>query len=90
MDRMVGIDTGKYKTKAALRRTNGSNKMLEFRTKVDVMEMDGSLMLNPAESHIVELDGKRYVVGEGAHNSDVKETTKAYEVHKVAAYITDK
>ncbi|MBR5116816.1 MAG: ParM/StbA family protein [Lachnospiraceae bacterium] len=86
MDRAIGIDTGKYMTKAAMRRTDGSDKLLEFRTKVDHLDMDGSSLLNPAESHTVILDGQRYVVGQSAHSSDVKETTKASDIHRIAAY----
>ena len=77
MERTIAIDSGKYLTKAAMRRADGSNSLLAFRTKVDESNMDGSRILNPRETHLVKLGGVYYVVGEGTRRSDVKEITKA-------------
>ncbi len=86
MERTIAIDSGKYLTKAAMRRADGSNSLMAFRTKVDESDMDGSRILNPRETHLVKFGGVYYVVGEGARRSDVKEITKATSIHKVAVY----
>ena len=86
MERTIAIDSGKYLTKAAMRRADGSNSLMAFRTKVDESNMDGSRILNPRETHLVKFGGVYYVVGEGARRSDVKEITKASAIHKVAVY----
>ena len=39
MDRIIAVDTGKYMTKSALRRADGTDKLLEFRTKMDEAEV---------------------------------------------------
>ncbi len=86
MIRTIAVDSGKYMTKAAMRRADGTDKLLEFRTKVDRMNVDGNILLNPKESHTVTFEDQRYVVGEAAHSSDVRETSKASDIHRVAIY----
>ena len=86
MMRTIAIDSGKYMTKAALRKADGTDKLLELRTKVDPMNVEGNILLNPKESHTVSFEGKRYVVGEAAHLTDVRETSKASDTHRVATY----
>ena len=53
MERTIAIDSGKYLTKAAMRRADGSNSLMAFRTKVDESDMDGSRILNPRETHLM-------------------------------------
>ena len=85
MDRIIAVDTGKYMTKAALRRADGTDKLLEFRTKMDEAEV--ALGQAGADGvHFVEYDGKSYVIGKSANSADLKETTKAALIHRIAAY----
>ena len=86
MIRTLAVDSGKYMTKAAMRKADGTDKMLEFRTKVDPMNVEGNILLNPKESHTVNFEGQKYVVGEAAHLTDVRQTSKASDTHRIATY----
>ena len=85
MDRVIAVDTGKYMTKAAMRRADGTDKVLDFRTKMDSAEvMMGQMGADGV--HFVEYDGKSYIIGKSANSNDLKETTKAALIHRIAAY----
>ena len=85
MERIIAVDTGKYMTKAALRRADGTDKLLEFRTKIDEAEV--TLGQAGADGvHFVEYGWKSYVVGKSANSADLKETTKAALIHRIAVY----
>ena len=86
MERIIAVDAGKFETKSCLRRSDGSDKLGSFRSKVDVMDPGAKFLMDPKESHAVVLDGERYVVGEAASSSDVKETSKATILHRVCIH----
>ncbi len=86
MERIIAVDSGKYETKVCMKRSDGTEKTLSFRSKVDVMDPGSSFLMDPRESHVVTLDGDRYIVGEAASFSDVKETTKATIFHRVCVH----
>ena len=81
MNRMIAIDSGKFATKAVMQKADGSERFLSFRTKLQETartEVQG-------KSFIVEFGGKRYLLGEQAEVISSK-TTKAEELHRIAAY----
>ena len=81
MNRTIAVDTGKFTTKALMRRTDGTERFLSFRTKMQETrktEVKG-------KSFIVEYKNKRYLLGEQAEVISSK-TTKAEEMHRIATY----
>jgi len=76
----ITIDSGKYATKALLRKPDGTDKSLVFRTKIE------ETIKNEAQgnSYIVTYNGKRYLLGEqaGASSTSAK-SSKAEELHKI-------
>ena len=83
MNRTIAVDTGKFATKALMRRTDGTERFLSFRTKMQETrktEVKG-------KSFIVEYKNKRYLLGEQAEVISSK-TTKAEEMHRIATYTT--
>ena len=81
MNRMIAVDSGKFATKAVMQKSDGSERFISFRTKLQETartEVQG-------KSFIVEFGGKRYLLGEQAEVISSK-TTKAEELHRIAAY----
>lgn len=81
MNRTIAIDSGKFATKAVMQKADGSERFISFRTKMqETARMDVQ-----GKSFIVEFGGKRYLLGEQAEVISSK-TTKAEELHRIAAY----
>lgn len=83
MFKCIAIDSGKYATKALLRKPDGTEKCLVFRTKMEETIRNES----QGQSYIVTYNGKRYLLGEQAGASSMSaKTSKAEELHKVCTY----
>jgi len=81
MNRTIAIDSGKFATKAVMQKADGSERFISFRTKMqETARTDVQ-----GKSFIVEFGGKRYLLGEQAEVISSK-TTKAEELHRIAAY----
>lgn len=78
----IAIDSGKYATKAAIRKQDGTERDLVFRTKMEVGTLRSEAQGN---SYIVCYEGKKYLIGEQAETISGK-TTKAEEIHRICAY----
>lgn len=79
--RIIAVDPGKFATKAATNRTDGVERFLTFRTK-----MEETLRTEAqGKSYVVQYEGKRYLLGEQAEVASAK-STKAEEIHRIATY----
>lgn len=81
MRKLIGIDSGKYDTKAVAYQQNGTEKVLVFRTKLEETQRTEA----QGKSYIVEYAGKRYLVGEQAETNSAK-SSKAENLHRIATY----
>lgn len=90
MRRRLGVDTGKYATKAVMRKTkelNDTDKKLKFISRIDESDADFGI-LNNNNTFNIEYNGKKYRVGESA-TYDSFEESKAQEIppiHKMCLY----
>lgn len=83
MVRNISIDAGKYATKVAIKRAEGIQR-LSFRTKVDETSANNNVFLSK-DNYKVSYNGKNYLVGDAAETVSFS-TSKAENIHKVAAY----
>lgn len=86
MRRKLGIDTGKYATKAVLKRSkdfNSEDKYLKFISRMDDRDTDFGLL--NGNVYMVEFNGKKYRIGENATYDSFLET-KAEDIHKLCLY----
>lgn len=85
MRRFVAVDSGKFATKAVIRRAGENpDKRLKFLTRMDNSEADFGL-LTRSNTHAVEFDGKKYRVGDGASLDSFVET-KTEDIHRICTY----
>ena len=83
MLRSIAVDAGKFDTKAVME-VNGELKSVRFRTKVEPSNAD--TILN-RDSHIVEYNGIRYVVGDEASDKVISfDLAKKTEQNRIATY----
>lgn len=79
---LISVDAGKFSTKAIT--INGTQQQFTIRTKLD----EDGLQFHPDKStHLIEYQGKRYLLGDGAITSDY-DTSKARLAHKLATYLS--
>lgn len=81
--KLIAIDAGKFACKAATYNSNGTEKIIAFRSKLEETQRAEA----QGQSFIVNYGGKKFLVGEQATEASVSgKTTKAEELHKVCAY----
>lgn len=80
--KLISGDAGKFNTKAMSKDETGI-KRFSIRTKIE--EANKCDELFTGNTHIVEYEGKRYVLGEGANINDFDVTKKKIN-HKLALY----
>ena len=85
MNRYIGIDAGKFNTKAAIARADGHMDTVKFRTKLSVAT-DRTLAV-PEKSHLVTFEEMDYKIGEDAADHLSFETSKTTLLHQVCAYV---
>lgn len=82
-EKRIAVDSGKFATKFAMNTAEGVRKG-SFRTKLSPWNGTGSA---GADSHIVTLEGKTWVIGEAASDSSVSfDTSKASDLHRMSVY----
>lgn len=82
--RYLAVDCGKHSTKVCIKRAEGNIQKISFRTKVDESNANNNLFLGK-DSFKVSFNGKNYTVGDAAETMSFS-TSKAEEIHKIAAY----
>lgn len=86
MRRKLGVDTGKYATKAILKRSkefNNEDKTLKFISRMDNEETNFGLL--NGNMYMVEFGGKKYRIGDNATYDSFLET-KREDLHKLCLY----
>lgn len=83
-NRKIAVDSGKYDTKFATNSVQGLIRG-KFRTKVSPLRT--KINSDNGASHIVEYNGKQYIVGEQASDSSTSfDTSKKLDLHKISTY----
>lgn len=84
MVKYIAVDSGKHTTKACTYKNDGTECFISFRTKMEETLKDGA----KGKSFIVELNGKKYILGEQAGENSVSgQSSKAQELHKISTYV---
>lgn len=81
MAKIVSVDSGKYATKALLKKEE-NNKKISFRTKMDHTLEDKA---SDGRSCVFEYAGEKVLIGEEAETADY-DKSKAKNIHKFSTY----
>lgn len=84
MQRYVAVDSGKYATKAAMKKADGSFKRVSFQTKYEKKSVE--YIFNKDESHTVVFEDTEYLVGHDAQENPASYTTDKKDLlHQITA-----
>ena len=84
MKRKLGVDTGKFATKAVRAKTSSEEaKRLKILSRIDMLDVDFGALNK--DTYRIEYNGQKYRIGEGATEESFTET-KMEEIHRISLY----